>query len=270
VSAAELFAARYGATNAPTATIELPEAVELILRHRTVRQFTDQPVSDDHLTALIAAAQSAPSSSNQQAYSIIEVRDELRKERLRDVGRGSAFLTEAPVILLFVADWARHSQIAMWAGEPSVTQGYLESTLVGAIDAALAAQNLVTAASALGMGTCYLGSLRNEPDFMAEEFGLPDGAVILFGLALGWPDPTEPAGIKPRLPQKAVWHAERYRATELEDIEAYSRALADYYAPQIRPHTWVEFAISRMKDLTGLKGRERMREAFARRGLPSN
>lgn len=265
----ELFQARYGAGNAPTIDIELPETVKLILKHHSVRSFTEQPVSEDHLTAIIGAAQSAPTSSNHQAYSIIEVRDEERKKRLAELGRGSAFIPDAPVILLFVADWARHRQIAERAGEPSVAHEYFESTLVGTVDAAIAAQNAVVAASALGLGTCYLGSLRNEPDFMAEEFSLPAGSVIVFGMALGWPDPNEAAGTKPRLPQRAVWHREVYQDSRPEDIDAYEAALGEYYQPYGRSSRWISSAIARIRDISGLHGREHMREAFGRRGLPS-
>lgn len=265
----ELLQARYGQGQSPELSIELPETLSLLLQHRSVRKFTDAPVSDEHLTAIIAAAQSAPSSSNHQAYSIIEVRDPERKKRLKDLGRGSFFVPHAPVILLFVADWSRHRLLAERAGEESPAAEYFESTIVGVVDAALAAQNASIAASALGLGSCFLGSLRNEPDFMAEEYELPEGAMIVFGLAIGWPDPTERAGIKPRLSQRAVRHRERYRSAAPEDIDAYDEALAAYYRRYDRPHSWISVAIDRVRSIAGLHGRETMRDAFARRGLTS-
>lgn len=267
----ELLHARYGTAGAPAGVdIEVPKTLELLLTHRSVRKFTDDPVSDEQLTAIIAAAQSAPSSSNHQAFSIIEVRDPERKQRLVERGRGSRFIPEAPVVLVFVADWARAGQMAARAGEGRVASEYLESTIVGVVDAALAAQNASVAASALGLGTCFLGSLRNETDFMAEEFALPDGAVVVFGLALGVPDPSERAGTKPRLPQHVVRHRERYSDAAASDIDAYDETLAEYYRAYDRPHTWSTIAIGRVAAVEGLHGRESMREAFARRGLPSH
>lgn len=265
----ELLQARYGRGQAPELSIDVPEALALLLRHRSVRAFTDAPVGDDAVTAIIAAAQSASSSSNHQAYSIIEVRDAARKQRLVERGRGSLFLPQAPVILLFVADWARNGQLAARSGEDHAATEYFESTLVAVADAALAAQNAVVAASALGLGACFLGSLRNETDFMSEEFALPPGAVIVFGVALGWPDPAERAGVKPRLPQRVVRHRERYTDAAPEDIEAYDRALAEYYRAYGRTHSWISAAIGRVRDIAGLHGREGMRAVFARRGLPS-
>ncbi|QTV79931.1 nitroreductase family protein [Microbacterium sp. NIBRBAC000506063] len=92
----ELLQARYGRGQAPELSIDVPEALALLLRHRSVRAFTDAPVGDDAVTAIIAAAQSASSSSNHQAYSIIEVRDPARKQRLVERGRGSLFLPRRP------------------------------------------------------------------------------------------------------------------------------------------------------------------------------
>ncbi len=264
-----LLAARYGQDQEPELSIELPETLSLLLQHRSVRRFTDAPVTEEQLTAIIAAAQSASSSSNHQAYSIIEVRDPERKRRLRDIGRSSRFVPHAPVILLFVADWSRHRQLAERAGEDSPATGYLESTMVAVADAALAAQNASVAAAALGLGSCYLGSLRNEPDFMAEEYALPEGAVIVFGLAIGQPDPAERAGIKPRLPQRVVRHRERYAVASADDLQDYEETLAAYYRAYDRPHRWISIAIDRVRSIAGLHGREGMREAFARRGLPS-
>ncbi|MDR6322219.1 hypothetical protein J3R03_006415 [Actinoplanes couchii] len=81
---------------------------------------------------------------------------------------------------------------------------YLETTVIGFVDTALAAQNAVVAAESLGLGTVFVGAVRNHPEEVADELGLPPHAVAAFGLAVGEPDPDEAAGIKPRLPQAAV------------------------------------------------------------------
>lgn len=268
-----LWQARYGTSEASGITdpaITENPMLRLLLGHRSVRKYTDEPVSDEMITAIVAAAQSASSSSNKQAFSIIEVRDEERRRRLTEHGRGSRFIPGAPVVLLFVADWARASQMAERAGVSDVTSEYLESTIVGVADAAIAAQNAVVAAEALGLGACFLGSMRNEPDFMADEYTTPHRAMILFGVSIGWPDPTEQAGIKPRLPQEAVLHREKYQDVAPEAIDAYDDALAEYYSAYGRQHRWSESLVSLVKDVSGLHGRDTMRESLARRGLTSN
>ncbi len=75
----------------------------------------------------------------------------------------------------------------------------------------------------------FVGSIRNHPLAVADELGLPDHAVATFGLAIGRPDPTEPAGIKPRLPQAAVLHHETYDAESADShVEAYDEVLSGY------------------------------------------
>ncbi len=263
---------RYGEGNAPQlsdpAVVSSP-TLELLLRHRSVRSFTSDEVSDDVITAVVAAAQSAASSSNNQSWSVVEVRDRGRLRRLVTEAKGSDLIADAPVVLLFVADWSRASDIAQWQGEAADAAAYLESTLVGFVDAGIAAQSAVVAAEALGLGTVYLGSLRNHAEITADEIGLPQGAAVAFGVAIGWPDPEDTAGIKPRLPQRAVRSRERYRRIERDDVDAYEEALAAYNASQGRTGNWTRQVVARVRDIAGLHGRENARAALEKRGLPS-
>lgn len=262
---------RYGAS-APVLedpAIVSSETLGLLLRHRSVRAFTGDAVSDEYVTAIVAAAQSAASSSNNQSWSVVEVRDTDRLHRLVTEGGGSELIATAPVVLLFVADWSRASDIARWHDEPAHAALYLESTLVGFVDAAIAAQSAVVAAEALGLGTVYLGSLRNHPEVAAAEIGLPQGAAVAFGVAIGWPDSTDAAGIKPRLPQSAVRSRERYRPIAREDVEAYEGELAAYNASHGRDGSWTRQVVARVRDVHGLHGRENARGALEQRGLPS-
>ncbi|GAA2972580.1 nitroreductase [Microbacterium terrae] len=266
-----LLGQRYGAS-APVLVdpaLSSSETLGLLLRHRSVRAFTRDEVSDEHVTAIIAAAQSAASSSNNQSWSVVEVRDRDRLRRLVTEAGGSDLIAEAPVVLLFIADWSRASDIARWHDEPAGAAAYLESTLVGFVDAGIAAQSAVVAAEALGLGTVYLGSLRNHPEVTAAEIGLPQGAAVAFGVAIGWPDPTDTAGIKPRLAQSAVRSRETYRPIAREDVEAYEGELAAYNASQGRGGSWTRQVVARVRDVRGLNGRENARAALEQRGLPS-
>ena len=182
------------------------EVLDLQLAHRSVRKFAPGDVTDDHLQAMVAAAQSAPTSSNLQPWSVVVVRDPERKARLATYAAGQRFVEEAPVLLVWVADLSRARRLAARAGTVVDAADYLETTIIGFVDTALAAQNAVVAAESLGLGTVFVGAIRNHPDKVAAELGLPPHAVATFGLAVGVPDPTESAGIKPRLPQAAVVH----------------------------------------------------------------
>jgi nitroreductase len=260
--------ARYGD---PDATIgALTEVISLQLAHRSVRRFGARPVTDDELTAIIAAAQSAPTSSNLQPWSVIAVREPERKARLAALAGGQAFIEQAPLFLVWIADLGRASRLAARAGATADAAGYLETTIIGFVDTALAAQNAAVAAASLGFGTVFVGAIRNRPGEVAAELELPAHTVATFGLAVGAPDPDEPAGIKPRLPQGAVLHRERYDATSADaHIDGYDERLSAYNARYGLAGGWSERVLARLRGPESMAGRHRLREALENRGLPS-
>ncbi|WP_242495065.1 nitroreductase family protein [Nocardioides zhouii] len=134
---------------------------------------------------------------------------------------------------------------------------------------ALAAQNAVVAAEALGLGSCYVGAIRNRPEEVAAELGLPPHAIAAFGLAVGRPDPTEDAGVKPRLPQQAVLHHEQYDAGLADaHLATYDERLATYNARHGLAGAWTDRVLTRLAGPESMAGRHRLREALERLGLP--
>src|SRR5690349_20429378 len=106
--------ARYG--DAAAALAVRSDVLDLLLAHRSVRQFGPGEVSDEQLRALVAAAQSAPTSSNLQPWSVVAVRDPERKARLASFAAGQRFVAEAPLLLVWVADLGRARRLASRAG----------------------------------------------------------------------------------------------------------------------------------------------------------
>ena len=267
----DLLRDRYG-TDLPTDT--LPDAqwtavLRQQLAHRSVREFTDEGVSDAELSAVFAAAQSAPTSTNLQPWSVVVVRDRDRKARLAELAGQQEFIAAAPVFTVWVVDLARVEQLADTRGQRLGASDYLESGLIGFIDAALAAQNASLAAESLGLGTVFVGAVRNRPEELAAELELPERSFPAFGLAIGRPAPG--AQVKPRLPQRAVVHHETYAAhTQLPAVEAYEQTIGSFYAAQGLQHSWTARVLARLADAASLKGRHRLREALRARGLPMN
>ncbi|WP_067846014.1 NADPH-dependent oxidoreductase [Nocardia lijiangensis] len=243
--------------------------LRVLHEHRSVRSYLPDPVSDDVLRLLISAAQSAPTSSNLQVWSVVAVRDEARKARLAALAGGQAHIERAPVLLVWTADFARLRQLADDRGAPLDGADYLESSYVGFIDAALAAQNAVVAAESLGLGTVYIGALRNKPEQVAAELRLPPQVFAVFGLVVGHPDPAEPATVKPRLPQAAVLHQETYElAAQRAHVAEYEDRIAEFYAEQGLTHSWTERVLDRLASAQSLNGRDRLREALGGHGFP--
>ncbi|MDO9458422.1 NADPH-dependent oxidoreductase [Nocardioides sp.] len=246
------------------------DVIALQLAHRSVRKFTSDDVSEDQLRALVAAAQSAPTSSNLQAWSVVAVRDPERKRRLATLAGGQGFVDHAPVLLVWVADLSRARRLAARSGLAVDATDYLETTIIGFVDAALAAQNAVVAAESLGLGSTYVGAIRNHPREVAAELGLPDGAVATFGLAVGVPDPSEDAGVKPRLPQGAVLHHETYDAEAADaHLPAYDERLGAYNGRHGLTGVWTERVLQRLAGPSSMAGRHVLREVLTDLGLRS-
>lgn len=246
------------------------DVVDLLLTRRSVRQFTARPVTDAEVRTLVAAAQSAPTSSNLQPWSVIAVRDPERRRRLAALAGGQELVVQAPLLLVWIADLDRAHRLAGRAGRVLEAPDYLETTLIGFVDTALAAQNAVTAATSLGLGSVFVGAFRNHPEEIAVELGLPLHAVATFGLVIGEPDPDENAGVKPRLPQQAVLHHERYDAAQADEaIASYDERLADYNSRHGLSGTWSDRVVTRLAGPQSMAGRHVLRGVLERRGLPS-
>ena len=244
------------------------DVIRLQLAHRSVREFSDRPVDGDVLTTVFAAAQSAPTSSNLQPWSVVVVRDPTRKAGLATLAGDQQFIRDAPVFLVWVVDLARTDLIAAERGRRLDGSDYLDPALVGFVDAALAAQNASLAAESLGLGTVFVGAVRNRPDEIADELALPPRTIPIFGLAIGYPAPSA-ARPKPRLPQSAVFHHERYDVdAQLPAVHDYERTMARFYADEGLTASWISRVLTRLANAGSLKGRERLRESFVRRGLP--
>lgn len=262
------FAARYGDRQASVDADN--ETLRLLFAHRSVRKFLERPVTDDQLTAIVAAAQSAATSSNLQPWSVVAVRDPLRKARLAELAAEQQFINEAPLLLVWVADLGRVRRLAQRSGAPLHGADYLESTIIGFVDTALAAQNAVVAAESLGLGTVFVGAVRNHPVDVAATLALPPHAIATFGLAVGTPDPGEQAGIKPRLPQAAVLHDEQYDSQISDQVlPGYDERLAAYNTRYGLPGSWSDRVLDRLAGPESLRGRHVLREKLERLGLPS-
>ncbi|MCX7275648.1 MAG: nitroreductase family protein [Burkholderiales bacterium] len=232
--------ARYGSSLAsPSAAVLAADAqahpvIESLLGHRSVRAFLPDPVAPEVLHALVAAAQSAATSSNLQAWSVIAVQDADRKARLAEFAGGQAHIRQCPLFLLWIADLSRLDRVGELTGVPAKANDYLEMFLVAVVDAALAAQNAVVAAEALGLGTVYIGAMRNHPEAVYQ-----DGSE------------NRPVG------------------AELESIAGYDQVMRAFQASQAMPAAdWSAQSATRVRGPESLSGRDRVKAALAALGFP--
>jgi FMN reductase (NADPH) len=197
--------------------------LDLIHRHASVRRYKPDPVPASVIEAVVAAGQRASTSSNMQAYSVVAVTDAAKRQRLADLCGNQQFIAEAPVFLAWLADLARLDRACQLRGYAQVTER-VESFLIPAVDCAIAAQNAALAAESLGLGMCYIGSIRNNPQEVIELLGLPRLTFPITGMTLGWPA-REPR-LKPRLPLEAILHWETYNTDQDAALLEYDRTMA--------------------------------------------
>ena len=197
--------------------------IDQLHRHRSVRRYLSDPVPAELVAATVAAGQSAATSSNLQLYSAVAVTEQGTRYRLAELCGDQDHIRQAPVFIAWCADLSRLERVCRARGY-DVESGYLENFLVAAIDTALLMQNAVLAAESLGLGTCYIGAIRNRPAEVIETLELPLLTFPIAGMTLGWP--AGEGSTRPRLATEAVLHWERYDPTsEGPLLERYDEAM---------------------------------------------
>lgn len=261
--------ARYG-DEAPALNLPDLAVLDAMLNHRSVRHFLRDPLPANTVETLVAAAQSAPTSSNLQTWSVIAVESQGRREASANLVGPQKHLAVAPLVLVWLADLSRIERLGKAQGRHPVGLNYLDTFLMGVIDAALAAQNAVVAAEAMGLGTVYVGGMRNQPEEVAKVLGTPSNVFPVFGLVVGQPDPARPAQIKPRLPQSAVLHREQYQLpvdTQAEIGNYNSHLRAFMRAQGMKEMDWSTQVVERLLTPEALTGRHRLYEALRNAGF---
>ena len=214
-------------------------ALETILNHRSIRKFTEQPISEELLSILFEAGMAGSSSGFLQSASIIRVTDKQLRYEIRRICAeaqdakegekyGHPYVEHCAELLIYCMDNQRHLQVV-----PNAQIDWTEVTLVGAIDSAIMAQNLLVAAESLGLGGVYLGSVRNDINRLSELLQLPAGVVPMFGMALGYPD-QDPA-MRPRLPVELVVSTNKFEPASKDAVEAYNDTMKAYYVERGQP-----------------------------------
>ena len=206
--------------------------LEMLNRRRSLRAYSDQPVTPDEKAAILQAAFRAPTAGAMQLYTIIEVSDQALKERLVDTCDHQPFIAKAPLVLLFLADYQRWWDLYHYSGAPEKAQALGRPTrppqvgdlLLACCDALIAAQTAVVAAESLGIGSCYIGDILENYEIHRELFDLPQYVLPIAMLCFGHPVSDRPAAnLTPRFPPEYILHTDRYQHLKASDVEPLER-----------------------------------------------
>ncbi len=173
------------------------DVFEAIKGRRSIRAFQDKDVPDQLVNRIIEAAQDAPSAGNLQARDFIIIRDKKIKRQLSEAAWGQYFIEEAPVVIVVCANGNRSER----------RYGLRGRNLYCLMDAAAAVQNLMLAAYALGLGTCWVGAFQDEK--VMEILDIPEGIKPIAIIPVGYPGENPPS--PSRLPLEQVVYREKYK-----------------------------------------------------------
>lgn len=147
--------------------------LEAIFSRKSIRKYTDEPISKEDIETILLAGMSGPSAVNARDWSFIVVQDKEMLAKMADRnGPYSQMLKTAPLGILVCGDKSR-SYVDYWV-----------------VDASIASQNMILAATELGIGSVWLGTYpqMERVNALKELFDLPDHIVPHSLISFGYPD----------------------------------------------------------------------------------
>lgn len=146
------------------------ELLEGIFTRRSVRNYSNEPVSDDVLRQLLTAAAMAPSGLNNQPWRFVTVRSHEVKEDLSELTRYRRIVSTAPVL------------VAVFIDRESMYNEVKDHQGIGAC-----IQNMLLAAHGLGLGAVWLGEILKSAEQVRLRLGVPEQMALMAVVAAGYP-----------------------------------------------------------------------------------
>lgn len=143
--------------------------LDWIRARRSIRKYTGEPVTREEIQALLEAAMAAPSASNRQSWEFVVVQDAALRQQLADTHQWAYMAADAPVVFVVL-------------GDEGTSDHWVEDT-------SAATQNLLLAATALGLGGVWVGIYpRAEREaHVRAALGIPEGKRVLCIVPVGRP-----------------------------------------------------------------------------------
>ena len=171
--------------------------IRSLMERKSVRAYADREIPEEAVRTILLAAANAPTAGNEQLYTILRVSDPEKKRRLAESCDHQPFIGQAKLVLVFCADCLRWYNAFRAAGcEPRKPD--VGDLLLAVSDANIAAQNAVTAAEALGIGSCYIGDIMENAETQRQILNLPRYVFPAAMIVFGYPTEQQRQREKPR------------------------------------------------------------------------
>ncbi len=146
------------------------DTIKAIRDRRSIRKYKDDAVDEEILLEILQAGRWAPSASNKQPWHFIVVRDPQTRNRLADIHAYGRFMRESSVVIVVLGDPKKHPKYHL-------------------ADPHQAVQNILLAAHANGLGTCWMGVRDTEYEQMFRDvLDIPEELRVVCSISLGHSD----------------------------------------------------------------------------------
>lgn len=193
--------------------------IQSLFDRKSVRAYADREIPDQAKQLILEAATMAPSAGNQQLYTILDITDQTLKDKLAVTCDDQPFISTAKMLLIFCADCQKWYDGFYDAGCAPRHPG-VGDLLLAVSDANIAAQNAVTAAQSLGIGSCFIGDIMENCEQHRELLQLPSYVFPAAMLVFGYPTSQQQTRKKPeRAPLRHIVHENGYRRMDGEALK---------------------------------------------------
>ena len=172
------------------------EIINALYKRKSVRVFTEEPITEEDKKLILTSAIQAPSAGCQLLYTILDITDQAKKDKLADFCDHQAFIAKGQMVLIFCADCQKWDAFYKEAGISPRRPG-AGDLLLAVEDALIAAQNAVVAAESLGIGSCYIGDIMENVEEIQALLELPEYVYPACMLVFGHPTAQQQNRTKP-------------------------------------------------------------------------
>jgi SagB-type dehydrogenase family enzyme len=148
--------------------------IELIKSRRSIRQFSDKEVEFYKIADIIEAGMYAPNAGNLQNWKFIVVKDQEMRNKIAEASVQQYWMAEAPVMIVICAENKRADK---YYGDRGVNLYNIENC-------SAAAQNMLLAATSMGLSSCWIGAFNEE--VVKRELSIPEDARPLVIIPVGY------------------------------------------------------------------------------------
>lgn len=173
------------------------EIIQSLYDRKSVRVFTEQAITEEQKREILMAAMEAPTAGNQQLYTILDITDEELKQQMSVTCDNQPFIAKAPMVLVFCADFQKWYDVFAAGGAQPRKPG-VGDLMLAVSDTCIAAQNAVTAAWSMGIGSCYIGDVMENCEKHREMLNLPEYVFPAAMLVFGFPTEQQKNRKKPQ------------------------------------------------------------------------